>query len=149
MAPEQDTTRTRWTWNTIDLQWQRKQNKKVLVRSAGDFTSREADISDRNIMKQYKWILDQDYGADSHLRSKNTLVKRIPALSKDTARKTRNSVDGRLRSIFKKIATVIASHPDANIEMPEKLDWYRPAQKKKSDSRQSKLVNDIKSIFGS
>ena len=149
MAEKTNQKNIRWTWNTGELRWERTKNEKAIIKKEQDFTSREGDTSDRNIMKQYKWILDQGYDLDSPLRTKNTLVKRIPALGKDTALKTRNSVDGRLRSIFKKIEDVIKDNPKANITMPAKLEWFRPSKSQKNDTAKKKLKNDILSIFGS
>tara|TARA_R110000796_G_scaffold250632_1_gene380057 strand:- start:1583 stop:2065 length:483 start_codon:yes stop_codon:yes gene_type:complete len=148
MTEKKKMRKDRWTWDDANLVWNRKNGKVKTPKPASLFTTREKDISDRNLMKQYKWILDQEYAPDSKELSKNTLVKRIPALSKATAKATRNSVDGRLRSIFLKIEKAIQTHPDKKIAMPLKLEWYRPAKSTKASKAKKKMVDDIQAIFG-
>ena len=127
MAPKKSSkvTQVRWTWDASMLIWiRRDEGKNLLFRHHDDFSNREKDVSDRNILKQYMWIVENT--TESKHRNKNTLVKRIPMLFMGDAKKTRNSVDGRLRQLFQKLEAGIKDKGDKSKKLPPKLSWYDP-----------------------
>lgn len=98
------TTKKRWTFDRTLLQWTRKIDGKIEYRPQSDFSGRESDTSLINIFRQWKWLLTNK--ASTHPdRSKNGLIKRIPALyrfdaKEDGIQKTRRHVDGKVRSMW-------------------------------------------------
>lgn len=137
----------RWTWDQSLLIWLRRDaDKNLIFREHEDFTNREKDISDRNVLKQYMWIIENT--PESKHRNKNTLVKRIPMLFMGDAKKTRNSVDGRLRQLFQKLEVIIEKSGDKSKELPPKLTWYDPpssprGRRKSRKSEDQKLLDLI------
>jgi hypothetical protein len=141
-----DEKRERWTFDYHNLRWYRddSNNRRIYQDS---WEGRQADTSTVNIFKQYQWILENCEG-DKHL-SKNTIVKRIPALWNETTKKTRNSLDGRLRSILGKVRELEKEHKVPAKDRTEDLTWWKPQSEKVLKKKEKKSEEDrLKSLLG-
>jgi hypothetical protein len=140
MAKQKKSERVRWTWGAEVLRWYRKPEEghhkdDIIFREKDDFTKREKDTSDYNILKQWKWILKNETSKKG--RSKNTIVKRIPALWTSDNVKTKNSLDGRLRALKTLLLQVAEEAGKTEKDLPEDLSWWR-AKSKKAKSQTDK-----------
>ena len=133
----------RWSWKPDALRWQRQDKKGDWINKPDSaYSNRESDTSQKNILKQWNWVV-KTYPADDEMCCKNTIVKRIPKLAKDTPKSTKASVDGRLRALSKLIEAVQEQKPDAGVEHPPKLSWHMTASAAMKKDRADSLTKTI------
>ena len=145
-------TEKRWTFDRTLLQWTRKSNGKIEYRPKSDFSGRESDTSLINIFRQWKWLLTNKPSTHPD-RSKNGIIKRIPALylfdaKEDGVQKTRRHVDGKVRAMW----TYVIEHSEGldtkaleRLKSDHNPKWKDPS-KVKSRAAKKKAERAIEGI---
>ena len=139
-------TSSRYSFNYSTLQWSRLVDG---VRIIGRDDKPEPETKTGKtiaLLKAYYKITIQDEKSGKTY-SKNELVKMLPWLSQETAKKTRNSVDGMLRSAFMKMKKQSEADKGVAFDNPPKLEWWKP-EKKKNKGKSDPVMSLMLDLWG-